>query len=312
MPNPKPFRFGVQCATAADGPAWAAFARKAEALGFSSLHLPDHFGDQLAPIPAMMAAADATTTLKVGALVFDNDYKHPVVLAKEIATIDRLSGGRTEFGLGAGWMRSDYEQSGMPYDEPKIRVDRFEEGLTIIKGLLAGETVTFSGEHYRISAMKGTPACVQTPSPPILIGAGGKRMLGIAGRQADIVGVNPQIRSGVIDAAAAQDSTMARYATKVAWLEEAAGERFAAIELNCLVFAVIPTDDSKATAEMMAPLFALEPAEMLEVPLALIGSVDQMCEALEVRRERLGISYICVQADAMEAIAPVIDRLVGN
>jgi len=248
-------------------------ARKAEDLGFSSLHLPDHFGDQFAPIPAMMAAADATTTLKVGALVFDNDYKHPVVLAKEIATIDRLSGGRTEFGLGAGWMRTDYDQSGIPYDEPKLRVDRFEEGLTIIKGLLAGETVTFDGDHYQISAMAGTPACVQTPRPPILIGGGGKRMLGIAGREADIVGITAQIRSGAIDAAAAQDSTMGRYAEKIAWLKEAAGDRFDDIELNCLVFAVIPTDDANATAEMMAPLFSLSPAEVLDAPVALIVAV---------------------------------------
>jgi len=287
-------------------------ARKAEDLGFSSLHLPDHFGDQFAPIPAMMAAADATTTLKVGALVFDNDYKHPVVLAKEIATIDRLSGGRTEFGLGAGWMRTDYDQSGIPYDEPKLRVDRFEEGLTIIKGLLAGETVTFDGDHYQISAMAGTPACVQTPRPPILIGGGGKRMLGIAGREADIVGITAQIRSGAIDAAAAQDSTMGRYVEKIAWLKEAAGDRFDDIELNCLVFAVIPTDDANTTAEMMAPLFSLSPAEVLDAPVALIGSVEQMCEALEVRRERLGISYVCVQTDAMDAIAPVIDRLAGT
>ena len=231
----KPFRFGIQASNAPDGAAWAALARKAEDLGFSTLHLPDHFGDQLAPVPAMMAAAAATTKLKVGTLVFDNDYKHPVVLAKEIATIDLLSGGRTEFGLGAGWMAVDYQQSGIPYDPPKVRVDRFLEGLTIIKGLLAGETVSFQGEHYTITAQPGLPKPVQSPRPPVLIGGGGKRMLSIAAREADIVGVNPQVPNGAIDEAAAADSTGEAFDRKVAWVREAAGDRIECFELQEVV-----------------------------------------------------------------------------
>src|SRR3954452_5801741 len=184
MAHPRKLRFGIQTNKADSGPAWAELARKVEGLGYSSLFLPDHFGDQLAPLPAMMAAAAATTTLRVGALVFDNDYKHPVVLAKELATIDRLSGGRVEIGLGAGWMRTDYEQSGIPYDAPSVRVDRFEEGLAIIAGLMGADPVTFSGTHYQVDGMVGLPRPIQSPRPPILIGGGMKRMLTIAGRQA--------------------------------------------------------------------------------------------------------------------------------
>src|SRR3954466_10249251 len=149
----RPFRFGVQMSKPPAGETWQEVARRIEAMGYSSLHLPDHFGDQLAPVPAMMSAAEATTALKVGALVLDNDYKHPVVLAKEMATIDVLSGGRVELGLGAGWMISDYEQSGIAYDQPSVRVDRFEEGLAIIKGLLGPDPVTFEGAHYQVTAM---------------------------------------------------------------------------------------------------------------------------------------------------------------
>ena len=312
MAHPRRFRFGVQLSTAGSGTDWAAAARKAEDLGYSTLFLPDHFGPQLAPVPAMMAAADATTDLKVGALVFDNDYKHPVVLAKEMATIDVLSGGRVELGLGAGWMRTDYEQSGIAYDRPGVRIDRFEEGLAIVKGLFADGPFSYEGDHYRITALDGQPKPVQQPGPPILIGAGGPRMLGIAAREADIVGVNPSLHTGQIDAETASDATAAAYDTKLARLREAAGDRFDDLELNCLMFFVAPTDDPLGFAATMAPMFGLSPEEVLEVPLALIGSVDEMCEALEARRDRWGLSYFCCQAETMDALAPVVARLAGQ
>src|SRR5437762_11989578 len=170
MAHPRKFRFGVQASSAGSAAEWATLARKAEDLGYSSLFLPDHFGDQLAPIPAMMAAADATTDLKVGALVFDNDYKHPVVLAKEIATIDVLSGGRVEFGIGAGWMNTDYEQSGIPKDRDGVRIARMVEGLEVCKALWSDEPCTYKGEHYTITALDGLPKPVQRPHPPVLIG----------------------------------------------------------------------------------------------------------------------------------------------
>ncbi|MEZ5216414.1 MAG: LLM class flavin-dependent oxidoreductase [Ilumatobacteraceae bacterium] len=161
-----PFRFGIQASATTDRAAWVDLARRAEAHGYSVLTMPDHFTDQLAPVPALMAAADATDTLRVGALVWDNDYKHPVVLAKELATIDLLSDGRLEIGLGAGWMATDYEQAGIPYDSPKVRVDRFEEAITVMKGCFTGAPFSFEGEHYRISGYTGHPQPVQRPAPP--------------------------------------------------------------------------------------------------------------------------------------------------
>src|SRR5438128_9071598 len=168
----KPFRFGVQEHSAPSGKAWRDRARLVEALGYQALFLPDHFGEQLAPIVALLSAADATSTLRVGSLVFDNDYRHPVVLAKEVATLDLLSDGRFDFGLGAGWLKSDYDQSGIPYDTPGVRIERMEEGLAIIKGLLAGGPFSFAGKHYRITSAESYPAPVQKPHPPIVIGGG--------------------------------------------------------------------------------------------------------------------------------------------
>ena len=312
MPHDRRFRFGIQLSSAPSGADWAALARKAEDLGFSTLFLPDHFGDQLAPVPAMQAAADATTDLRVGCLVFDNDYKHPVVLAKEVATIDVLSGGRVELGLGAGWMNSDYEQSGIQHDRAGVRIDRMEEGIAVMKGLFAAGAFSYEGEHYRITAMDGLPKPVQRPHPPLLIGGGGKRVLSIAGREADIVGINPSIVSGNVDADAARSGAASLTDEKLAWVKAAAGDRYPELELNMLIFAGIITDDAAGTKAMMAPLFGLEPNDLDDYPHALIGSVESICEDLQRRRERWDVSYVVVQGDAMEALAPVVARLSGT
>jgi probable F420-dependent oxidoreductase len=311
MSHDRRFRFGIQIPTASSGEEWAALARKAEDLGYSTLFLPDHFGDQLAPVPALAAAAAATTTLRVGTLVFDNDYKHPVVLAKELATIDVLSGGRLEVGLGAGWMRSDYEQSGIAYDKPSVRVDRFEEGLAIITGLLGPDPVTFSGTHYQVTAMDGLPKPVQA-RPPVIIGGGLKRMLTIAGRHADIVGINPTIPNGAIDADAARSGLAAATDEKLAWVRDAAGDRYDELEINLLNFACIVTDDRAQVAQDFAPLFGISPDDLLEFPHALVGTVDEICASIEERRQRYDASYIVVQHEAMDAMAPVVARLAGT
>jgi probable F420-dependent oxidoreductase len=309
--HPRPFRFGIQLSTAPSGAAWADLARKAEDLGFDTLFMPDHFGDQLAPVPALMAAADATTELRVGALVFDNDYKHPVVLAKELATIDVLSGGRLIVGLGAGWMASDYEQSGIPMDPPGVRVTRMEEGIAVLKGSFAEGPFSFRGEHYTITDYDGQPKPAQSP-PPFLIGGGAKRVLSIAAREAEIVGINPSIRSGHVDAAAARNGAADETDKKIAWVREAAGDRYADLEINLLQFAGIVTDDRKGTAEMMAPLFGLPPAEVETYPHACIGTVEEICESLEMRRERWDASYFVFQGDTMEPLAPVVAKLRGT
>jgi probable F420-dependent oxidoreductase len=312
MAHPRKFRFGIQLHNAPSGEAWRELARKAEDLGYSSLFLPDHFGDQLAPVPAMQAAADATTTLKVGALVFDNDYKHPVVLAKEMATMDVLSGGRVEFGLGAGWMNTDYEQSGIPQDRPGVRIERMTEGLEVIRGLWADGAYSFEGEHYTITGMDGLPKPVQKPGPPILIGGGGPKVLGIAGRYADIVGINPSIPSGTVDADAARDAASDRVDQKLQWLKDGAGDRFDDLELNALVFVVNITDDAASMREMVAGFFGVDQSLIADSPYVWIGSTGEIADHLRACRDRWGFSYFCVQGDAMEQIAPVIAELSGT
>ena len=291
---------------------WAATAQRVESLGFSTLFVPDHFGDQLAPIAAITAAACATTTLNVGALVFDNDYRHPVTLATEMATVDVLSGGRVEFGLGSGWMASDYAGSGISYDAPKVRVERFFEGVEVIQGLWSGEPVNFAGEHYTITDLTGLPKPHRPGGPPLLIGGGAPRMLRFAGAHADIVGVNPSIHSGAIDAHAARDAAADRFDQKVEWVREGAGDRFDDIELNVLVFMVSVTDDARALATTMAPMFGISEDEFLQSPAVLAGTEDEICAHLERRRDRWGLSYAVVQADAMEAMAPIVARMAGR
>ncbi len=312
MAHPRRFRFGVQMATAASAEEWAAQARKAEDLGFDSIFMPDHFGDQLAPVPALMAAADATTTLRVGALVFGNDYRHPVVLAKEAATIDVLSGGRFELGLGAGWMNTDYEQSGIAHDRPGVRIDRLAESIAVCKAAFGDGPVDFHGEHYTVTGYEGYPKPMQAGGPPLLVGGGGRRVLTLAAQEADIVGINPKLTAGAVNADVAQNGAAARTDEKVGWVKEAAGDRYAELELNMLIFAVVVTDDAVGTAEMMAPVFSLDPAEVADYPLAWIGTEDEIAESLQARRERWDVSYLVVQADAMDAAAPIVAKLAGT
>src|SRR6202521_74079 len=224
MGRPRPFRFAVQEHRAPSAKAWKDKARQLEALGYSALYLPDHFTDQMGPIAALMAAADATKRLRVGSLVFDNDYRHPVVLAKEGATIDLLSDGRFDLGLGAGWLASAYESAGMPYDSPGVRIERMGEGLQIIKGLMAGGKFSFNGKHYRISDMEGAPLRVQKPHPPRLIGGGGRRMLQLAAREADIVNINFDLREGRVNRDLVRTGLAKATDEKLAWIAEAAGE----------------------------------------------------------------------------------------
>jgi probable F420-dependent oxidoreductase len=307
-----PFRFGIQLTGPAPGLSWADTARKLEDTGWSTLVMPDHFEDQLAVGPALAVAAEATSTLRLGALVFGNDYRHPVVLAKEMATLDVLSDGRVEFGIGAGWMRTDYEMAGMTYDRPGVRIDRMLESLEIIRGLFADGPVDFHGEHYTITNMEGLPKPVQSP-PPVLIGGGGKRVLGIAGREADIVGVTANLKAGEVGPDAVADTTVERFDEKLEWVREAAGDRFDDIELQILVMSTQLVDDRSAAIEGMAALFGVAPDAAAAMPMLLIGSADEIAETLLERRERWGFSYIVVQDHAsIDALAPVIERLAGT
>jgi len=308
----KPFRFGIQASKAASRAEWVEIAGKAEAHGYDVLTMPDHFDDQLAPVPALMTAADVTTSLRIGALVWDNDYKHPLVLAKELATMDVLSDGRLEIGIGAGWMRSDYDTAGMQYDSPGVRIDRFIEGVAIIRGHMGAEPFSYSGKHYTITNLNGLPKPVQQPCPPILVGGGGKRVLTYAAREVEIIGINGTLTAGVIGAEAIASMTAEAVDEKVAIVADAGAHRLNDIEMNIRAFFVNVTDNRSEAVTGMASLIRV-PEEMIEnTPFALIGSPQSIIEDLLARRERWGFSYIIVGAQDIESFAPVVAALRGK
>ena len=307
----KPFRFGVQVSQCNSGAGWRDKARKLEDLGYSTLFMPDHFGEELAPLPAIAMAAAHTTTLRIGSLVYDNDYKHPAILAKESATIDLLSDGRLEFGIGAGWMKTDYDSLGLPYDPPAVRVDRFEEALHIIKQCWTGEKFTYAGEHYRVTDYASYPKPVQSP-PPLLIGGGGKRVLSIAARQADIVGINPNLRAGEIGRDASLDSLPEQTDKKIGWVRDAAGDRIDDIEIQMRFFITSVREDRMAMAEALAPMFGVPPEAALESSAVCVGTENEIIEQLQQRRENWGLSYVVVGDDNVDEFAPIVAKLAGN
>lgn len=306
------FRFSVQGGRPANGAEWRNLARKVESLGFSTLTVPDHFDDQWGPLVALTSAVEATTTLRVGALVFDNDYRHPVHLAKEIATLDLLSEGRVEFGLGAGWMRSDYLAAGLAYDRAGVRIDRMVEALAIIRQLWADGTATFSGEHYQVTELRGLPRPHTPGGPPVLIGGGGKRVLSLAAQHADIVGFNASLHEGEVGAAAAQSALAEVFTERVGWVRAAAGDRFPQLEMQLNTFAVLVVDDPQSMFELIAPQFGLSPSQIADIPMVLAGPVEAIVDQLLERRERFGFSYISIHAHEIDAMAPVVARLAGT
>ncbi len=308
----RPFRFAVQCSAPLSHHELLETAKQAEELGYSALTVPDHFDGQLGPIAALATVAAATSNLRIGSLMFCNDYRHPVVLAKEAATLDVVSDGRFELGIGAGWMTSDYEAAGVELDTPGVRIERMTEAVHIIQGLFAAGPLSYSGEHYKISELEGMPKPVQQPGPPIVIGGGAPRMLRTAGRLADIVGINVNLRSGIIGPEAGRDGTLAQTRKKLSWVAEGAGDRFADIELQARVHLVSVTNDRQALAEALATGFGLSPSEALASPHALVGSVEEMIEDLEQQRDELGITYLGIGADAMVEFAPVVAKLANT
>jgi len=307
-----PFRFAIDFHDPLPGRTWAESAREAEDLGYSTVFFPDHLDEGPGPIAGMAVAAAATTTLRVGTLVLACDYRHPAILARELATVDAVSGGRLEVGIGAGWKRLDYERSGIPMDAPKVRVDRMIEHARILKALFAEEPVTFAGEHYTITDLPGTPRPHTPGGPPFLVGGGAPRVLRFAGSFADIVGVNASIHSGEIDTAAAHDALPERIDEKVGWLREGAGARFAGIEINAWLAAAEVTEDTAAVADIVGQLFGADPASVVDSPLTLIGSISECAERLAARRERWGYSYTVIPGDKARDFAPLVARLAGS
>ena len=307
-----PFRFGVQLFGPYDARAWADAARRAEGQGYASLFLPDHFDDQLAPLPALVAAADATTTLRVGSLVLDNDYRHPVVLAKEAATVDVLSGGRLELGVGAGWQNTDYERSGITKERDGVRIAKLAEAVAILRGLWSEGAYSFGGEHYAITELDGLPKPVQRPVP-LLIGGGGPKVLRLAAQEAEIVGINPAIPKGFVDASVAAELAPGAVDRKVGIVRDAAGDRFADLELNILVFACNVGAGAHAHREGTAAAMGLPPDDLDASPYVWVGEPGAVADQLRAARERYGTSYFVLQGkDAAEAAAPVVAELAGS
>ena len=263
-------------------------------------------------MPAMAMALAHTTTLRACALVLANDYKHPAIVAKEIATIDVLSDGRADLGLGAGWMQVDYDALGLPYDRAGVRVDRLEEALAVVKGCWSPGPFSYSGTHYTITNYDAIPAPTQQPRPRILVGGGAPRVLRLAGREADVVGINPNLRAGAITADAVHTSLAEETAQKVAWVKEGAGSRFDDIELQIRYFLCTVTDDPQRLAEAVAPGFGLTPDAVMTSGVALIGPVESIIDQLQQRRERWGVSNIVIGDDNVEAFAPVVAQLAGT
>jgi probable F420-dependent oxidoreductase len=306
----RPFRFGVTAHRAATGQEWRTFSRKVEDLGFATLMAPDHLGDQLSPIPALAIAADATSRLRLGVLVASNDFRHPVMHAKELATLDVMSEGRTEWGLGAGWLAPEFKAAGIPFDHARVRVDRMQEAVSVMKALFGDGATTKSGAHYQVTSLDGQPKPVQRPHPPLLVGGARERMLSFAGREADIVGIapSPRARAG----APVRDPVDVAVDHQLAWVRRGAGDRFANLEINMVAFPVIVTDEREQRAAKVADAIALDPADVLAAPHVWIGTVEQICESLEQRRQRWGTSYWVVPASATDAVAPIVARLAGT
>jgi probable F420-dependent oxidoreductase len=298
------FRFGVNSVTTSRAE-WEDTARKAEAIGYDTLIAQDHFGNQLAPIPSLVAAAAVTSHLRLATLVLDNDFRHPALLAKEAATLDVLTEGRFELGLGAGWLQADYTKTGLAFDPPALRVARLAESVQICKALLSSaEPVSFTGEHYRIDQLEPSPRPVQRPRPPLMLGGRQRRMLGLAAREADIVGLS------LLDPRAPGLPPPPTFEQKVAWVREGAGERFEDLELHVNASLVQVTEHpSEAEIDRVATRTGQTRAQVLASPGSLVGSVEAIVETLLARREAYGVSYYVVQGRVMEAFGPVIARM---
>lgn len=314
MTQQHPFRFGVNAFQAPSPDVWIDQARRAEGLGYDVFSTGEHIVSDLDPISALASAAMQTSRIRLGSLTFSNDFRNPVMRAKEVASLDVLSGGRFEFGIGAGYTPSDYTQAGIPFDPPGTRLSRLFEAVHLVKRAFTEESVDFDGTYYSVRELSLKPRPVQRPWPPLVIGGGGKRVLEFAAREADIVGIGIKFRpDGWFDwANVSPEATV----EKVHWVREAAGDRFSKLELNWMVFFCAVTDDPEAAARTYLEnnrwQDQVSVEDLLASPIALVGSEDAIVELLHRRREEYGISYITVFGPLMETFAPIVARLSGK
>jgi probable F420-dependent oxidoreductase len=319
MPSLRPFRFGVIHERPPPPPTWGSHLRRVEDLGFSTFlirdHLvPDFFGDQPAPLVALASAAALTNRLRLGTMVLAVDYRHPVVLAKEAATLDLLSGGRLELGLGAGWLRREYESAGLTFDSAGTRIDRLEETIRILGGLFGDGPFSFAGKHYTVTELDGYPKPVQRPGPPLLIGGGRRRVLTLAGRVADIVGIlTTSVATGTIvdDASERLASAVTQ---KLAWVREGAGARYPDIELSLIPTLLFEKDRERAASDLISARGwnGVTPSDVLAMPSVFIGSVSEIEDQMEERRARYGFSYYVVSDRHLDGAATLVARLTAH
>lgn len=307
-----PFRFGVQIQGADSAHAWREKARKAEALGFDVLLMADHFGPQFGIGPALAVAAESTTTLRIGQLVLQNDLRHPALLAKDVATLDLLSDGRFELGIGAGGSYPpDFDWTGIQFDPAPVRVARLAETISVLKGLFGEGPFSFDGRFFRISGYDGMPKPLQKPWPPILIGAGGRRMLELAAREADIIGLLPAMGPYGGDFAL-DEMTVPGLARKVEFIRSVAPDRFESIEFNSLTQVLEVTDNRKASIDRLSTEWEQDPDSWQESPFMLIGSAASIADDIRGYRESLGFTYFVLRDHMMDAFAPILARLKGS
>jgi len=305
---PRPFRFAVTARWARGGTRWREFARRAEAQGYDVLLVTDHMGPQLAPIPALMAAADATERLRVGSFVFSNDYRNLVMLAKEMTTIDAISGGRVELGIGAGWSVPDYRQMGIPYDPPAQRVARLEEAVPLLDRLLREEVVTHHGTHYTLNEARILPRPTQKPRPPFMIGGGGARVLKLAATQADIVSFAPSLNAS--GRPRPRSLTMGGLRDRVTRFDRQAAGRD--VEKNVWLFDAGVSDNSRSFRRAAATIAKRSANALVRSPFMLYGTRASLRSLLREMRDDLGISYISVPGQAMDEFAPIVQELRGS
>jgi probable F420-dependent oxidoreductase len=273
--------------------------------------MPDHLQDQLAPLPALAAAAAATTRIRLGTWVLANDFRHPVMLAKEAATLDLLSDGRLELGMGAGWMTEDYATSGIPLERPGLRIERLAESVQVLRGLWAPGPFSFAGRHYSVTRLDGLPKPLQQPLP-LVMGGGGKRILELAARLADVIGLAAHLPGGRMDAESGRTQTLEATQQKLAWVREAAGARFERIELQARVLQTAVGEGALARAAELGAPFGMTADEVLASPHALVGPTSRIAEHLLAVRERFGLSYFTVSEAAADELAPIVSRLAGR
>ncbi len=319
----KPFRFAVQSYSADSAEDWRDQARQAEDLGYGVFHTADHHigsGPALDPtghgvqifsaIPAILAAADATSTIRVGCRVFCTDYRNPVVFAKELASVDVLSGGRLDIGLGCGWLQNEYDAMGIAFERPGVRIARMEETIEVIRSHFGDGQVHVDGKHVHAVGFEGIPK--PASAPPIMIGGGSPRVLGIGGREADIVSLNFDNSGGEMSAEQVATGDADHTARKLGWIRDGAGDRFDDIEIEIAAYFTAITNDGAATAAAVAGRFGAPPDLFDDHTHALFGTVDEICATLQERRDRFGISLITVGAKVMHDFAPIVERLTGT